>query len=119
MSQLATLFAQYGVEPFLESTSLLVALLDKDGTLLSWNPAFGMHKEIHPDKVYLKDFLSSGSGVLFDRILTTTLDKRTRTKSNLEFLGDGPGNSFICLFVPLPERRVLLIRSCWRLHSQR
>lgn len=109
MSQLATWFAQYGVEPFLESTSLLVVLLDKDGTLLSWNPAFGTHKEIRPDKVYLKDFLSSASGVLFDRILTTTLDKRTRTKSNLEFLGEGPGNSFICLFVPLPGRRVLLI----------
>jgi diguanylate cyclase (GGDEF)-like protein len=109
LSQLATLFAQYGVEPFLEATSLLVVLLDKDGSLLSWNPAFGTHKEIHPDKTRLKDFLSSASEVLFDRILTTTLDKRTRTKSNLEFLGEGPGNSFICLFVPMPGGRVLLI----------
>ena len=109
MSQLATLFAQYGVEPFLESTSLLVVLLDKDGTLLSWNPAFETHKEIHPGKIHLKDFLSSASGILFDRILTTTLDKRIRTKSNLEFLGEGLSNSFICLFVPLPGGRVLLI----------
>ena len=28
MSQLASLFAQYGVDPFLETTSLLVVLLD-------------------------------------------------------------------------------------------
>ena len=34
LTQLATLFAQYGVEPFLEEMSLLVSLLDKDGSLL-------------------------------------------------------------------------------------
>ena len=32
LSELSTLFAQYGVDPFLESTSLLVVLLNKDGT---------------------------------------------------------------------------------------
>jgi diguanylate cyclase (GGDEF)-like protein len=86
-----------------------VILLDKDGMLLSWNPAFGVYKEIQPDKTRLKDFLSSGSSILFDRILNTTLDKRTRTKSKLEFLGEDPNNSFICLFVPLPGGHVLLI----------
>jgi diguanylate cyclase (GGDEF)-like protein len=109
LSQLASLFAQYGVEPFLESTSLLVVLLDKDGTLLSWNPAFGTNKEIHPDKIHLKDFLSPASGILLDRILATIWDKRTRTKSNLDFLGEAQNNNFICLFVPLPAGRVLLI----------
>ena len=109
MSQLATLFAQYGVEPFLESTSLLVVLLDKEGSLLSWNPAFGALKEPYPDKTRLRDFLSSASEVLFDRILTTTLDKRTRTKGGLEFVGEDRSDSFMCLFIPLPEQRILLI----------
>ena len=109
MSQLATLFAQYGVEPFLESTGLLVVLLDKDGSLLSWNPTFGARKETHPDKTNLRDFLSSASEVFFDQILTTTQDKRTRTKGDLEFMSEYRSDNFMCLFVPLPGQRILLI----------
>ena len=45
LSELIDLFAQYGVEPFLEATSLLVVLLDKDGSLLSWNLAFDLFKQ--------------------------------------------------------------------------
>jgi diguanylate cyclase (GGDEF)-like protein len=109
LSQLTTLFSQYGVEPFLESTGLLVVLLDKEGNLLSWNPAFGLRKEIHPNKTHLRDFLSSASEVLFNQILTTLLDKRTRTKGGLEFMGEDRSDSFMCLFVPLPGQRILLI----------
>jgi two-component system, cell cycle response regulator len=109
LSQLATLFSQYGVEPFLESTSLLVVLLDKEGNLLSWNPAFGERKETRPDKIYLRDFLSSASEAVFDQILATLLDKRTRTKGGLEFVSEDQSDNFICLFVPLPGQRILLI----------
>jgi diguanylate cyclase (GGDEF)-like protein len=97
------------VEPFLESTSLLVVLLDKDGSLLSWNPAFGARKETHLDKTHLRNFLSSTSEVLFDEILTTLLDKRTRTKGSLEFVDEERNDNFACLFVPLPGQRILLI----------
>jgi diguanylate cyclase (GGDEF)-like protein len=109
MNQLATLFAQYGVEPFLESTSLLVVMLDNEGRLLSWNLAFGVRKETQPDKTHLKAFLSPAGEDLFDQILTTTLDKRTRTKGGLEFVGEDRSEDFMCLFIPLPGQRVLLI----------
>jgi diguanylate cyclase (GGDEF)-like protein len=109
VSELTALFSQYGVEPFLESTNLLVVLLDKDSSLLSWNPAFGVRKEIHPHKTQLRDFLSSASEVLLDRMLSTTLDKRTRTKGGLEFVGEDRNDNFMCLFVPMPGQRVLLI----------
>lgn len=109
MSELSTLFAHYGVEIFLESTSLLVVLLDKDGTLISWNPSFDLRKQIHVEKTHLKNFLSSANEDLFDQFLATTLDQRIRTKGELEFAGETRNDDFICLFIPMPGQRILLI----------
>ena len=107
--ELATLFAQYGVEPFLQTTSMLVGLLDQDGTLLSWNPAFDAHIGTHRVPTDLRDFLSSPSKVLFDRLLATTLQTRTRTKGGLEFAGEVRHNNFMCLLIPMPGQRTLFI----------
>ncbi|HSL47156.1 MAG TPA: GGDEF domain-containing protein [Anaerolineales bacterium] len=107
--ELAALFAQYGVEPFLEATGMLVCLLDRDGSLLSWNAALDLLKEAHPGQTQLRDFLSSSSRVLFNRLLTTTLDKRTRTKGGLEFVGEARNDNFMCLFIPMPGQRILFV----------
>jgi diguanylate cyclase (GGDEF)-like protein len=109
LSELSTLFAQYGVEIFLETTSLLVVLLDKDGALISWNPAFDLRKQSHSGKMHLKNFLASSNEDLFDQFLATTLDQRIRTKGELEFAGETRNDNFICLFIPMPGQRVLLI----------
>jgi diguanylate cyclase (GGDEF)-like protein len=109
LSELSTLFAQYGVEIFLETTSLLVVLLDKDGTLISWNPSFDLRKQSHVEKMHLKDFLAASKDDLFDQFLATTLDQRIRTKGELEFAGEPRNENFICLFIPMPGQRVLLI----------
>jgi diguanylate cyclase (GGDEF)-like protein len=109
LTELAALFAQYGVEPFLEETSLLVALLDKDGSLLSWNLAFDSLQATHPDQTHLKGFLSPASEVLLDRLLSAALHKRIRTKGGLEFVGEERRDNYMCLFVPLSEQRVLMI----------
>jgi diguanylate cyclase (GGDEF)-like protein len=109
LSELSTLFAQYGVEIFLESTSLLVVLLEQDGILISWNPAFDLRKQIHAKKTHLKDFLASSNQGLLDQFLATTLDQRIRTKGELEFAGETRNDNFICLFIPMPGQRVLLI----------
>jgi diguanylate cyclase (GGDEF)-like protein len=108
LSELTGLFAQYGVEPFLESTSLLVAILDKDGNLLSWNPAFEALQQTH-DKTNLKDFLSPPSQDLLTRLFSTTLGQRIRTKGGLEFVGEARNDSFMCLFIPMPGEQVLFI----------
>ncbi len=118
MNQFATLFAQYGVEPFLESTTLFVVLLDQDGSLLSWNPAFEAFKENHRDKENIKDFFASSSEDLFRQLLLTTLDQRIRTMGPLEF-ADGPrNNKFICFLIPLPGARILLIAEPAAIHSE-
>lgn len=109
MSQLATLFAEYGVEPFLEETSLLVVLLDQDGNLLSWNQAFDGLKEVRLEHTHLKSFLSTPSQILFDRLLLAALQKRIRTKGGLEFVGEARKDNFICILIPMPGQRVLLV----------
>ena len=109
MSQLASLFAQYGVEPFLESTSLLVVLLDQEGTPLSWNPSYQPFIDSHSRKPRLREILSSSSQERFTELLGTSVQQRIRTKGELEFTVDGRNNTFICLFIPLPGGHVLLI----------
>jgi diguanylate cyclase (GGDEF)-like protein len=109
LTELTILFAQYGVEPFLESTNLLVAVLDQDGSLLSWNPAFEVLRHVHQDKTHLKNFLSPPSEELFARLFSTTLGQRIRTKGGLEFVGEARTGHFMCLFIPMPGQQVLFI----------
>jgi diguanylate cyclase (GGDEF)-like protein len=106
---LAAMFAQYGVEPFLESTNMLVVLLDKDGNLLSWNPAFDALCGKRPEQVGLRDLFSSPSRELFERLLATTLQTRTRTKGGLEFVGEARQDNFMCILIPMPGQHILLI----------
>lgn len=108
-SKLAALFAQYGVESFLEATSSLVALLDKEGRLLSWNPAFEALKPTRRGKICLQDMLSSASASPCEQLLATALDQRIRTKGELEFAGETHSDNFVCLFIPMPGGCVLFI----------
>jgi diguanylate cyclase (GGDEF)-like protein len=109
LGELIALFAQYGVEPFLEATNLLVALLHKDGSLLSWNPAFEALKQTRGDQTQLKDFLSPPSESLFERLLSTALQQRIRTKGGLEFVGEARNDNYMCLLIPMPGERILFI----------
>jgi diguanylate cyclase (GGDEF)-like protein len=109
LSQLAALFAQYGVEPFLESTSLFVVLFDGEGQLLSWNPAFDSFKQTRREKTLLRDFLSSAGEERFAELLSISAQQRIRTKGELEFSGETRDENFICLLIPLPSQRILLI----------
>lgn len=109
MSQLSALFAQYGVDPFLESTSLFVVLFDQDGGLLSWNPSFDSFSQTRREKTLLKEFLSPASEERFAELLSISTQQRIRTKGELEFDGEARTENFICLLIPLPDQRVLLI----------
>ena len=118
MSQLDSLFAQYGVEPFLEATSLLVLLLDQEGMLISWNPSFVSLKQAQAGKTRLRDCLVHTSGDRFTELLATCVQQRIRTKGELVFAVDTHSDSFVCLFIPLPGGRVLLIGEPESIHNQ-
>ena len=108
-NELTVLFAQYGIDSFLESTSLLVVLLEKDGELLSWNPAFDGLKKTQADKTKLKDFLTSSSVDSFELLFLNVQRERARSRGNLEFTYMNRSGTSACLFVPLPGGRVLFI----------
>lgn len=109
MSQLSSLFAQYGVDPFLEATSLLVILLDQEGALIAWNPSFDSLKQVQAGKTRLRDFLVHSSEERFTELLATCVQQRIRTKGELVFAVAAGSDSFVCLFIPLPGGQVLLI----------
>jgi diguanylate cyclase (GGDEF)-like protein len=109
LGELSELFAHYGVEPFLKSTNLLVVLLDREGAILGWNPAFGLIQQDRPDKKLLKDFLLPSSVRLFDQLLSSTLQERVRTRGKLRFAHTGQKRDFAALTIPLPDERILFI----------
>ena len=97
------------MEPFLESTSLVVVLLDQEGTPLSWNPSYHPFIGSRSGKPRLRDILSTSSQERFTELLGTSVQQRIRTKGELEFTVDGRNDTFSCLFIPLPGGHVLLI----------
>ena len=108
-NELAALFAEYGINPFLESTGLLVLLLEKDGDLISWNPAFAALKQTQPDKTHLRDFISTSSEAQLEKLLAESIDGRVRTRGNMDFVRENGNSNFTCLFIPLPGKRILFI----------
>lgn len=111
---LAILFAQYGVEAFLESTSALVVVLNEQGELLSCNASFEQWKRHMPDGKLLQDFLSAPSKLLFQEFLKSAIQERTRRRTNLEFQ-QNHRSDFSCMFIPLPDRQVLFVAEPVRL----
>jgi diguanylate cyclase (GGDEF)-like protein len=107
--ELSVLFAQYGVEAFLESTNAFVAVLNNEGQLISWNSSFGQLKQNSPVENMITDFLSSPSKLLFDEFLKNTRWDRQRKQMNLEFAWNDHGGDFSCIFVPLPDEQTLFI----------
>lgn len=107
--QLSDLFARYGVDGFLEFTSSLVTILDKAGSFLAWNLPMEKIKRNLPDARGVRDFLSSPSQILFDEFLKTTIQERMRKQSALEFSWENRWGDYSCLFIPLPEERILFI----------
>ena len=106
---LALLFAQYGVEAFLESTNALVTVLDEEGKFLSCNSSFEQLKQSMPESNHVRDFLSSPSKVLFDQFFKQALSERTGKQVDLEFAWQRRWGNFSSIFVPLPQRQILFI----------
>jgi diguanylate cyclase (GGDEF)-like protein len=98
VSELASLFAQSGIQPYLNHTQTLIVLIDPDGRLLEWNPAFGQMKKAHPGAAAIQDILAAPSQSLFAELIQT---KEPR-QASLELSSFPKGYSFKCLLAPVP-----------------
>jgi len=106
---LVSLFAEHGLESFINSTRTLVVLLSEGGKLLSWNPAFNSIKEALHDATLLRNFLSVSSRTVFDLLLSTVTHDRILTQGELD-LGQGDRlRGYTCFLYPVSDARVLFV----------
>jgi diguanylate cyclase len=98
VSELANLFAQFGIQPYLNHTQTLIVLIDSDGRLLEWNLAFGQVKKAYPGAASIQDILAAPSQSLFVELIQAKEPRH----ANLELSSYPKGYSFECLLAPVP-----------------
>jgi diguanylate cyclase (GGDEF)-like protein len=108
-NSISSLFADHGLESYLNSTRSLVVLLSEGGKLLTWNPAFDAIKDALHDADLLRDFLSLSSRTLFDLLLSNVTHARIQIQGELD-LGQGDRlRGYTCFLYPVPDGRVLFV----------
>lgn len=108
-NQLVSMFVEYGLEAYLNSTRTLVVLLSEGGKLLAWNPAFNSIRETLHDATLLRDFLSLSSRTMFDLLLSNVTHDRIQIQGELDL---GRGNrlsGYTCFLFPVSNGRVLFV----------
>lgn len=106
MKEMAVLIAEYGLEAMLRHISAMVVLLENDGTLVSWNPAFEACKKTSPLVNNLEEFFSQKDKHLF----TSKLVTKTQHRWFSELTVDGKHSPhYDCLLIPMPNERFLFI----------
>ncbi|HEY9153161.1 MAG TPA: diguanylate cyclase [Anaerolineales bacterium] len=106
-NELNKMVSQQGLEPFLESTRVSVALLSSDGHLVSTNPAFEGLKQILPNANTFREIVASVARTEFDRLLQSVKLDHKAIQSDLDFGLESQPRRYTCLFVPLEDGRVL------------
>ncbi len=98
---LVSLITQHGLEPFLQSSHILVGLLDSTGRVELSNPAFDSLKKVVPESTTFREIVLPAAQKEFDNILlyARRMNKITQTKLELG-LQVQPG-LFDCMFIPL------------------
>jgi len=107
VNELNKLISQQGLELFLESTHVLVALLSFDGDLISSNPAFEGLRRILPNAGTFRKTVTSGARTEFDRLFREAKHDHQVIRGDLDFGLESQPRRCTCLFVPLEDGRVL------------
>lgn len=98
--ELIQLIAQHGLEPFLESSRVLVALLKANGKPLSSNPAFAALTSGEEGAKALKEL---------DRWLKAAKSNHTVSRGQFELSAGSEGGRFDCLLISLDDGRLLFL----------
>lgn len=107
MEKLAEIIAATDVETILETIHAIVALVESDGTLVSWNSAFESCKKTFPSIVNLGELFSQNDKSMLHGKLSSGMPGRWA----VEFPLDGVAASKYCdcVFIPMQNGRVLFI----------
>jgi len=107
MNKLADLINANDVGELLECIHVMVALVERDGTLVSWNPAFESYKAKSPLAKNLQDCFSQKEKPRID----DKLDLVQQDRFIIEFGVDNETKTTFCdcMFVPLADGRSLFV----------
>jgi diguanylate cyclase (GGDEF)-like protein len=109
MKQLVGLISTDNVEEMLEHIHAMIALVERDGTLVSWNRAFGSFKKLFPAAKKLEEFFSQNEKDQVVSRLTSNIKEHWVVNLPIP-MGE---EEFIiycdCLLIPMSEERVLFI----------
>ncbi len=107
MIKLAEIITTKDVETIFETIHAMVALVESDGTLVSWNSAFESCKKISPSAVNLSELFSPGNKSLLHGKLSNGMPNHWAVEFPLD--GAGPSKYCDCIFIPTHNKRVLFI----------
>lgn len=107
MIKLAETIATQDVETIFETIHAMVALVESDGTLVSWNSAFDACNKTSPSAVNLNELFSQNDKSLLHGKLTNGMLNHWA----VEFpLGGSETSKYCdCIFIPIENGRVLFI----------
>ncbi len=107
--ELMALVAQYALEPYVQSTRSLVALLDAGATPVSWNPSFESLKQTLPDALALREFVLSDKRSEYDNLLREAQAHHSLSHAQLDLGVEHQRGRYDCQMVPLPDGRYLFM----------
>lgn len=115
---LLDLFANHGLESYMESTRSLFVLLNTDGRLIAWNHSFTPLKEAQHASTLLRDFFSPSGRTHFDLLLSTVTHDRVKAQGQLELgLGD-LSDEYTCTLLPMPDEHILFMAEPVQVRSE-
>ena len=98
-SELIDLIAQHGLEPFLESTRTLAALLDSHGQAVASNAAF--------EAAAVNGFPTHDAHGEFSGLVQAAKVNRKATQAQVDIGPEGDHGRYDCLLIPLADGRLL------------
>jgi diguanylate cyclase (GGDEF)-like protein len=105
MKEMMELIAEYGLEPMLEHIHVMFVLVEHDGTLVSWNPAFEACKKLSPSLNKLVEFFTEKDRPL----LAPKLSMQAQSQWVAEITVGNRVVNHECLLIPVPNNRFLFI----------
>ena len=103
------LLAQDTAEALLAHTSSLIILVEPDGRLLEWNPAFKPTRELMPQATNLQDFVAPSNRTLFRRLFRSAIKGSGTSLATLEMLNGPARIIYDCRFIPLSAGNFLFL----------
>ncbi|MBE0672253.1 MAG: GGDEF domain-containing protein [Anaerolineales bacterium] len=107
MIKLAEIITTQDVETIFDTIHAMVALVESDGRLVSWNSAFESCKKTIPSAVNLNELFSPNDKSLLHGKLSNGLLNHWAVEFPLN--GAGPSKYCDCIFIPIDDERVLFI----------